>query len=219
MAFNSSNNNSIQMRSYHSTVQPKEQLLAVLSASTKCASSSTASTSEYRNVLKKNAFTISNPSIQDMTPEAAEFFLTPDFLVRDNGGNFTTMGGSKNRGPIKKNRKSFVEHFRGGNVEKNLTIISAHDKYECIWEGFVMDGTLFLQGNAMENFNFKKDSIVAVIELAEECLKCHSLIICVERQTSFLAALMRIFLYIGFELVAPGIFNHPNDYLLVGMEF
>lgn len=165
--------------------------------------------------------------VPDMTPESTEFFLKPDFLVRDNGGSLATLGsplGSKNKGSIKKNRKpSFFEQvFRGvtTNVDRYLTIISSHDKYECVWEGFVMDGTLFLRGNAMESVNLKKESIVAVIELAEECLKCHSLVVCFEKekQSSNLSMITRIFLYIGFEIVAPGTFNHSNDFILVGME-
>ncbi|CAG8694375.1 5525_t:CDS:2, partial [Funneliformis mosseae] len=229
--------------SFQSFVQPKEQLLAVFSTSTKGASSSTASTSEcyYYSTCKFNwarrqggvpvSITKNLSNLDDMTPESTEFFLKPDFLVRDNGGSLATLGsplGSKNKGSIKKNRKpSFFEQvFRGvtTNVDRYITIISSHD--ECVWEGFVMDGTLFLRGNAMESvdlFNLKKESIVAVIELAEECLKCHSLVVCFDKYSSsssnnHLSMVTRIFLYIGFEIVAPGTFNHSNDFILVGME-
>ncbi|CAG8783497.1 2857_t:CDS:2 [Dentiscutata erythropus] len=135
--------------------------------------------------------------VPDMTPE---FFLNLEeqgFLTRDSG----------------------KQVFRGGapHIDYFLTIVSVQ-QHDCKWEGFVMNRVLFLKGHGL-NVVELKESIVAILELAEECLKCNSLVVCLDKKCTHLSTLIRSFLYVGFELVLPGTFNHnSSDFLLVGME-
>ncbi|CAG8533092.1 13177_t:CDS:2, partial [Racocetra persica] len=177
--------------------------------------------------------------VPDMTPE---FFLNLEeqgFLTRDSG-SITALGSlwwkgaidddSKNiyKNPVKKKQATFVEQvFRGGgapaSIDLYLTITSVQQvqQHDYKWEGFVMNSmnsVLFLKDNGL-NVVELKESIVAVLELAEECLKCNSVVVCLDKKSPHLSTLIRGFLYVGFELVMPGTFNHnSNDFLLVGME-
>ncbi|RGB32052.1 ornithine decarboxylase antizyme-domain-containing protein [Rhizophagus diaphanus] len=118
------------------------------------------------------------------------------------------------------------------NLEAIFDIAIKHDRELIIiseslpsWSGITMDNTLFLRGNGLEHissleYDSLKESIVAVIELAEELLKCDTLVICLDRndKNSCLSTLIRSFFYFGFELVPPGTYNHSNEFILVGME-
>ncbi|CAG8519592.1 1464_t:CDS:2 [Dentiscutata heterogama] len=136
--------------------------------------------------------------VPDMTPE---FFLNLEeqgFLTRDSGS---------------------IAVFRSGapHVDYFLTILSVQ-QHDCKWEGFVMNRVLFLKGHGL-NVVELKERFVAILELAEECLKCNSLVVCLDKKCPHLSTLIRSFLYVGFELVLPGTFNHnSSDFLLVGME-
>ncbi|GET02336.1 ornithine decarboxylase antizyme 1 [Rhizophagus clarus] len=112
--------------------------------------------------------------------------------------------------------------------DRELIIISAKEKTP-IWRGFTTiddDNTLFLRGNDFEHvssleYDSLKESLVAVIELAEESLKCDTIVICLDRNdknSCHLSTLIRCFFYLGFELVPPKTYNHSNEFILVGME-
>jgi len=135
-----------------------------------------------------------------MTPD---FFLSPSINFRNLEGIF--------RHPIKNDRE--------------LIIISGQETTPT-WSGIItIDNTLFLRGNGLEHvssleYDSLKESIVAVIELAEESLKCDTLVICLDRndKNSCLSTLIRSFFYFGFELVPPNTYNHSKEFILVGME-
>ncbi|CAG8484376.1 14469_t:CDS:2 [Acaulospora morrowiae] len=152
--------------------------------------------SQYINI--KN-IRILDYTIQDMTPE---FFLNP--------GEHNTLSFDKT--------SSFTKNFFRGVPTKvdQVNIISLHDPQNCIWEGFVMDGIFFLGGNIE-----LKERMVSIIELAEESLKCNSLVVCLDKKLPNISTVIRDFFYVGFELVWPGTIDHnhnSNDYILVGME-
>ncbi|PKY55686.1 hypothetical protein RhiirA4_410726, partial [Rhizophagus irregularis] len=101
---------------------------------------------------------------------------------------------------------------------RELIIIPEQDTTPT-WSGIIKNNTLFLRVSSLE-YDSLKESIVAVIELAEELLKCDTLVICLDRndKNSSLSTLIRSFFYFGFELVPPGTYNHSNEFILVGME-
>lgn len=138
--------------------------------------------------------------IPDMTPE---FFL--------NLGEHNVLAYDCNS-----KTSSFVNKFFRGvpAIVDHITIISTHDPQNCRWEGFVKDGIFFLEGNVE-----LKERMVSIIELSEECLKCNSLVVCLDKKFPNLSTFIRDFLYVGFELVWPGTVDHnSNEYILVGME-
>jgi len=101
--------------------------------------------------------------------------------------------------------------------DRHLRIISPEEK-TCIWDGIIMDNTLFLRDNGLEHVSLK-ESIVALIELTEEYLQCNTLVICLDKNNPILSTLIRCLFYFGFELVSPDTYNHSNEFILVGMEF
>ncbi|RIA91992.1 hypothetical protein C1645_736664 [Glomus cerebriforme] len=133
--------------------------------------------------------------------------MTPEFLLN----SFLEAG---------KTRYKPLDHiFRNQmkNVDRHLIILSTEKT--CIWNGIITrDNTLFLKGNGFE-YDSLKESIVAIIELAEEWLKVGTLVICLDKGSCNLVNLIRSFFYFGFELVAPNTYNHSNEFILVGMEF
>ncbi|KAG9306225.1 hypothetical protein G9A89_016129 [Geosiphon pyriformis] len=148
-----------------------------------------------------------------------------DDVTESNGINEKIIDSNKsiNSFSADKTQIKFVDQvFRSGtppaHIDTLLTIVSTQPKSEYAWEGFVMNGTLFLKGNGLDNVDLR-ESIVAVLELAEECLKCRSLVVCLEKNDPQLANLIRTFMYIGFETCIPNIFDHDNErFMLVGME-
>ncbi|EXX73325.1 hypothetical protein RhiirA5_349783 [Rhizophagus irregularis] len=133
---------------------------------------------------------------------------TPDFLLNPSNPsrNLRNLEGIF-RHPIKIDREL-----------RELIIIPEKDTTPT-WSGIIKNNTLFLRVSSLE-YDSLKESIVAVIELAEELLKCDTLVICLDRndKNSSLSTLIRSFFYFGFELVPPGTYNHSNEFILVGME-
>ncbi|PKK74999.1 hypothetical protein RhiirC2_737617 [Rhizophagus irregularis] len=140
---------------------------------------------------------LSRPSIQDTTPD---FLLNPS-NPSNPSRNLRNLEGIF-RHPIK--------------IDRELIIIQDTTP---TWSGIIKNNTLFLRVSSLE-YDSLKESIVAVIELAEELLKCDTLVICLDRndKNSSLSTLIRSFFYFGFELVPPGTYNHSNEFILVGME-
>ncbi|KAJ3068321.1 hypothetical protein HDU98_008485 [Podochytrium sp. JEL0797] len=67
-------------------------------------------------------------------------------------------------------------------------------------------------------FGFR-ESVVAVLELAEDVLGVQSLVVCLDKDREDLATLIRSFLFVGFELVHPSVYDATNKFVLVGSSF
>ncbi|CAB4391911.1 unnamed protein product [Rhizophagus irregularis] len=131
---------------------------------------------------------------------------TPDFLLNPS-----------NPSNPSRNLRNLEGIFRHPiKIDRELIIIQDTTP---TWSGIIKNNTLFLRVSSLE-YDSLKESIVAVIELAEELLKCDTLVICLDRndKNSSLSTLIRSFFYFGFELVPPGTYNHSNEFILVGME-
>jgi len=143
--------------------------------------------------------------------------MTPEFY----GYGVSSQKLKSEAGSKKDQKPSFTEHLfhrMPPNLDRHLIIISSQEKSECIWEGVIVDETLFLRGNGLEHTDLK-ESFVAIIELAEQWLKCNTLVVCLDKKSPHLSTLIRSFFYVGFELVTPGTYNHNSgDFILVGME-
>ncbi|KAJ2904587.1 hypothetical protein GGI21_004270 [Coemansia aciculifera] len=90
------------------------------------------------------------------------------------------------------------------------------------WHGFIVDDVLY-----MYVAEFRGDdrafraAVMALMDLAEEVLGCFSVLIALPKTgSSSLAAvsLARAFLYSGFELVSPLLYEPSPNYLLVGYD-
>jgi Ornithine decarboxylase antizyme len=62
------------------------------------------------------------------------------------------------------------------------------------------------------------DSIVALLDLAEESLQCSALIIVLERSSSDLGALLHSLMYIGGTVVTQPVYQVNPAFVLVGLD-
>ncbi|KAF9162206.1 hypothetical protein DFQ26_003745 [Actinomortierella ambigua] len=101
-------------------------------------------------------------------------------------------------------------------VLTTLTITSNDDKKN-VWYGFIADDALFLRGDGWGDMEIR-ESIVAVLELAEEQLGCEKVYLCLEKGHPDLADLVRALMYADFQMVHPSVLpNADPKYLVLGI--
>ncbi|KAI9322683.1 hypothetical protein BX666DRAFT_1897494 [Dichotomocladium elegans] len=93
-------------------------------------------------------------------------------------------------------------------------------------QAFIHGNTVFLTSPLMENSSNWNDGefqpcITRLIELAEEKTGCEYLVIAINRKSctnSNSNPILRAFMYLGFQMVNPSVYNQSSDYILVGYE-
>jgi len=90
------------------------------------------------------------------------------------------------------------------------------------FEGVVLElpgkpRTLYVDGKSAESVSVR-ESIVALLDLAEESLRCSVLIIVLERSSSDLAALLHSLMYVGGTVVTKPVYQVNPAFVLVGLE-
>ncbi|KAI5123969.1 hypothetical protein M0805_006381 [Coniferiporia weirii] len=90
------------------------------------------------------------------------------------------------------------------------------------FEGVVLDlsgrsRTLYIDGKGAENVKLR-ESIVALLDLADEHLECSALVLALERSGPALGSLLHSFMYVGATVVTCPPFPLDNAYVLVGIE-
>ncbi|KAJ1723664.1 hypothetical protein LPJ53_001996 [Coemansia erecta] len=103
------------------------------------------------------------------------------------------------------------------------------------WEGFIIDDVLFVRVPvfAASGAHFRS-AVMALIELAEDVLGCASIMIAVPKSltgtsssssvdsssssAAAAASLVRAFMYSGFELVSPMLYQPSDAYVLLGYD-
>ncbi|KAJ3381100.1 Mitochondrial inner membrane protease atp23 [Entophlyctis sp. JEL0112] len=101
-----------------------------------------------------------------------------------------------------------------------LNIKSSNQNSDFNWDGFLTDKkTLFIHvpnsssfgpfSGQSASFGFR-ECVVAVLELAEDVLGVGNLVVCLDKDRDDLAVLVRAFLFVGFELVHPSVYNVTN---------
>lgn len=90
------------------------------------------------------------------------------------------------------------------------------------WEGVVLDNpdqgtrTLYVAGGSYEDVNMR-ESVCAVLELAEEDLACTGVVMCLEKKTSHIGDLIHALLYVGGTITNLP-FPAAAAYILVGLD-
>jgi len=77
--------------------------------------------------------------------------------------------------------------------------------------------TLYVDGKSAESVSLR-ESIVALLDLADENLGCSALVIALERSSPSLGDLLHSFLYVGGTVVTKPLFQVDPAFVLVGME-
>lgn len=90
------------------------------------------------------------------------------------------------------------------------------------FEGVVLEmpgslKTLYVDGKSAESVSLR-ESIVALLDLADESLECTSLIIVLERSSPNLGKILHSLMYVGGTVVTKPLFKVDPAFVLVGLE-
>jgi len=90
------------------------------------------------------------------------------------------------------------------------------------WEGIVLDlpgdrRTLYVHGKGAEQVALR-ESIVALLDLADEHLECTAFVIALEKNSPALGDLLHSLMYVGGTVVTKPPFEVDVAYVLVGIE-
>lgn len=100
----------------------------------------------------------------------------------------------------------------GGSEQWKLVFkISPVAGLEVSWDTTLKDGTLYMElapGILPEG---SRESLVTLLEYAEEKLKCKNVIICFDKARTDRVSLLRVFSFFGFSMLPPG---HPLGHKL-----
>lgn len=77
--------------------------------------------------------------------------------------------------------------------------------------------TLYVDGKSAESVSLR-ESIVALLDLADETLQCSALVIVLERSSAGLGDLLHSLMYVGGTVITKPPFQVGSAYILVGME-
>lgn len=76
---------------------------------------------------------------------------------------------------------------------------------------------LYVDGKAAQSVSLR-ESIVALLDLADECFQCSALVIALDRSSPALGDIIHSLMYVGGSVVAKPPFQVDPAYLLVGMD-
>jgi len=91
-----------------------------------------------------------------------------------------------------------------------------------VFDGVILDlpqktRTLYIDGKNAQHVNLR-ESIVALLDLADEQLDCNALVIALEKSVEGLSGLLHSLMYVGGSVVTKPPFEVDSTYVLVGLE-
>jgi len=91
-----------------------------------------------------------------------------------------------------------------------------------VFDGVVLElpnrpKTLYVDGKSAEAVDLR-ESIVALLDLADERLGCSALVIVLERASAKLSSLLHSLMYVGGTVVTKPVYQVDPAYVLVGLE-
>jgi len=94
--------------------------------------------------------------------------------------------------------KSLVKRFKFG--------VSAGDNAAKLppWEAILWQGRLYVNVTMQQLSEGSKEAFVELLEYAEERLGCSHVVVCLDRQLKEMKVVVRNFLFLGFQPLAPG---------------
>jgi len=115
-----------------------------------------------------------------------------------------------------------IPYAKSVRITSSELSIASEDLDSFAFEGVVLDlpnrpRTLYIDGKDAENVKLR-ESIVALLDLADDHLECTALVIALERSSPALAGLLHSFMYAGASVVTRPPFEPDQAYVLVGIE-
>ncbi|KAI0769657.1 ornithine decarboxylase antizyme-domain-containing protein [Trametes elegans] len=157
------------------------------------------------------------PEAQKPAPEIATPPLTPDDAPEGGSGSLSALGAKQSA-------------FLSALFPRNALSAAPYAKSVAIstpgvgttFEGVVLSlpntpKTFYVDGKCAADVNLR-ESIVALLDLADEQLECNALVIALERSSPALGELLHSLMYVGGTVVTKPPFPVDPAYVLVGME-
>jgi ornithine decarboxylase antizyme 1 len=95
--------------------------------------------------------------------------------------------------------------------------LSAEKQVE--WRTLFLNNILFVDIPTSVLPEGSRDSFVSLLEFAEEKLECEKVYVCFKRNRPDRAALMRVFMFLGFTIVPPGNKEVPQNDEIMSMVY
>lgn len=162
------------------------------------------------------AIPIRAPPIDLPTPP-----LTPDDDVGSEGGAAALGSKQSSDGALEFLASIFPRHALAALPYAKSVSISSPD-LGAVFDGIVLElpgktKTLYVDGKRAAEVNLR-ESIVALLDLADERLGCSALVITLEKTCPALGDLLHSLMYVGGTVVTKPPFPSDSAYVLVGME-
>lgn len=93
------------------------------------------------------------------------------------------------------------------------------DEKEVEWKTLLIDGTLYVDVPASMLPEGSRDSLISLLEFAEEKLECEKVFVCFKKDRTDRAALMRVFMFLGFKVVSPDNKQVPQSSDIMSMVY
>ncbi|KAJ2400729.1 hypothetical protein GGI23_001853 [Coemansia sp. RSA 2559] len=97
-----------------------------------------------------------------------------------------------------------------------------------VWHGFIIDDVLYMYVSGVFGGCDFRTAVTALVELAEDTLGCFSVLVALPKAletpprsvdpVASAATMVRAFMYSGFELVSPLLYQPSDAYILVGYD-
>jgi ornithine decarboxylase antizyme 1 len=72
------------------------------------------------------------------------------------------------------------------------------------WDSILWQGRLYVNVSSQQLSDGSKEAFVSLLEYAEETLDCSHVVVCLDQQLRGMKAVVRNFLFLGFQPLAPG---------------
>jgi ornithine decarboxylase antizyme 1 len=93
------------------------------------------------------------------------------------------------------------------------------EEKEVEWKTLLVNGTLYVDIPSSVLPEGSRDSFVSLLEFAEEKLSCKRVYVCFKRNRPDRQALMRVFMFLGFNLVPPDNKQVPQNDDIMSMVY
>jgi len=93
------------------------------------------------------------------------------------------------------------------------------EEKEVEWSTLLINGVLYVDIPASVLPEGSRDSFVSLLEFAEEKLECEKVFVCFKKNRTDRAALMRVFMFLGFTVVPPDNKQVPQNSEIMSMVY
>lgn len=93
------------------------------------------------------------------------------------------------------------------------------EEKEVEWKTLLVNGVLYVDIPSSMLPEGSRDSLISLLEFAEEKLECEKVFVCFKKDRTDRAALMRVFMFLGFTVVSPESKQVPQNSDIMSMVY